>query len=486
MIQFILLGAVALIALITILAGYVKCPPDMIYIISGVKKQPRIITGRATLRIPFFERLDKIPLKLIQIDVKALNVPTNDFINVNVDAVANVRVSSDKNLIQIAAKHFLNQGKGEIAENVQQILEGNMREIIGQMKLISLVNDKQEFSKKIQENAIDDIQKLGLEIVNLNVQNVSDENSAIENLGVDNLVQIRKSAQISKAEAEKEIQVAIAKANEESNKASVLSKKNIAEQNKDLAIKESEFKIEQDRKRADADAAYEIQMAVQQKSINENQVEAEIVRTTKLAELKASEITLTEKRLDAEIKKKADADKYSQVINAEAIKEGAIKAAEAEAEARKIKAEAEKDANIKEAEGIRAKMEAEAAGIRAKLLAEAEGVKAKALAEAEGIEKKAEAQKKMGEASIVEMVMGALPQVAKEVSAPMSNISNITMYGDQTNEIVKGNTQKISQVLNVAEDALGINLKTLIASVAANKILEQKNTLKADKKEDKK
>ena len=83
----------------------------------------------------------------------AVNNLYYDFINVDVDAVANVRISTKPELIRVAAKHFLNQDTDEISNNVQQILEGNMREIIGQMQLVDLVNNKQLFSQKIQENA---------------------------------------------------------------------------------------------------------------------------------------------------------------------------------------------------------------------------------------------------------------------------------------------------------------------------------------------
>ena len=459
--------------------SYVKCPPDMVYIISGLRKKPRVIIGKATLRIPFFERVDKLTLELIQIDVQAHNVPTSDFINVDVDAVANVRIPNDADLIQVAARHFLNQSSQYIADNVQQVLEGNMREIIGQMNLVALVNDKQLFSQKIQENASDDIKNIGLEIVNLNVQSCTDDNQAIENLGIDNLVKIQKAAKIAKAQAEKEIKVAEAAADEEGARARAEADAKIAEQQKDLQIKKAEYKIEQDRKKADADAAYEIQKAVQQKTINENEVEAEVAKTEKLTALKAKEVSLKEQTLEADIKKQADAEKYAAEVQAEVDKIRAIKAAQAEAEARIARADAEKEANIKEAEGIKAKLQAEAEGKKAILLAEAEGVRAKALAEAEGIEKKAEAQKKMGEASIVEMVMNALPQVAKEVSAPLSSVNSITMYGDQSTKLIEGNTQKIDQILKVAQDSLGLDLKSVVAGFAANKLIE--NNKKTDK-----
>ena len=470
MLGFIIAGVIAILLIIFIAMSYIKCPPDMVYLISGLRKEARVITGKATIRIPFLERVDKIPLKLIQIDVRANKVPTNDFINVDVDAVANVRISTKPELIRIAAKHFLNQGTAEIASNVQQILEGNMREIIGQMQLVDLVNNKQLFSQKIQENAIDDIEKIGLEIVNLNVQNCTDDNDAIVNLGVDNLVKIQKDARIARANAEKEIKVAEANADEEGNKARVDADAKIAEQNKELALKKSEYKKEQDMKKAVADAAYEIQKAEQMKTVNENQVNAEIAKAERMADLKEREVAIKEKELDALVRKQADAEKYAAETKAKAERQVAIEQAEADKERARLGAEAAK----LEAEGIKAKLEAEAAGKKAILLAEADGIKAKALAEAEGIEKKAEAQKKMGEASIVEMIMNALPQVAKEVSAPLANVDNITMYGDQSTKLIENNTQKIDQVLKVAQDSLGLDLKSLITGFAENKIIDNK------------
>ena len=462
--DLIILGIVAVVIVLIIGfigASYIKCPPDMVYIISGLKKEPRMITGRATLKIPFFERVDKLTLELIQIDVKAQKVPTADFINVDVDAVANVRIPNTENLIQVAARHFLNQGTRYIADNVQQVLEGNMREIIGQMALIDLVNNKQLFSQKIQENAKDDINNIGLEIVNLNVQSCTDENDAINDLGIDNLVKIQKTAKIARAQAEKEIKIAEAQADEEGAKARSAADAKIAEQQKELKLKKASFKIEQDKKNAEADAAYKIQEAEQLKTINEANVMAEIAKAEKMTELKEREVALKEKELDALVRKQADAEKYAVETKAQAEKAVLIQQAEANAEAAKL-----------EAEGIKAKLEAEAAGKKAILLAEAEGVKAKALAEAEGIERKAEAQKKMGEASIVEMICAALPQIAKEISAPLNNIDSITMYGDQTSTLIENGTQNIDKVLNIAKDSLGLDLKSLLAGFATKSIID--------------
>lgn len=474
------IGIIAVLFVIFIAMSYVKCPPDMVYLISGVRKEAKVVTGKATLRIPFLERIDKIPLKLIQIDVKTNNVPTNDFINVDVDAVANVRISTKPELIRVAAKHFLNQNTSEISNNVQQILEGNMREIIGQMQLVDLVNNKQLFSQKIQENAMDDIEKLGLEIVNLNVQNCTDDNDAIVNLGVDNLVKIQKDAKIAKAKAEKEIKIAEAQADEEGAKARAEADAKIAEQNKELQLKKAQYKIEQDNKKAEADAAYGIQQAQQMKTVNETQVAAEVAKAEKMTELKEREVALKEKELDALVRKQADAEKYAAEVKAEAEKivrkqqaEADLIEAENMAQARIAEAKAKKEADELEAQGIRAKLEAEAAGKKAILEAEAAGIKAKALAEAEGIEKKAMAQAKMKDASIIEMICQALPQIAKEVSTPLNNIDSITMYGDQSSKLIESGTQNIDKILKVAEDSLGLDLKSMITGFAASKALSK-------------
>lgn len=92
----IIVAVVVLVILLFMAIGYVKAPPDMAYIISGVKKKSKVVIGKASIRIPFFERLDKLNLRLIPIDVKTSNaVPTADYININVDATVNVKISNN-------------------------------------------------------------------------------------------------------------------------------------------------------------------------------------------------------------------------------------------------------------------------------------------------------------------------------------------------------------------------------------------------------
>lgn len=141
--------AIVVIALIVIFlaVGYVKAPPDMAFIISGIKKKSKIVIGKAAIRIPFFERLDKLNLRLIPIDVKTSNaVPTADYININVDATVNVKISNEPEKLRLAAENFLNKNTEYIAGVAREVLEGNVREIVGKMKLEEMVSDRQKFN----------------------------------------------------------------------------------------------------------------------------------------------------------------------------------------------------------------------------------------------------------------------------------------------------------------------------------------------------
>ncbi len=110
---------VVLLVLLIITQGYVKAPPDHAYIISGLRKEPRVLVGRAGLKLPFFEQLDKLYLGQITVDIKTDEyIPTNDFINVMVDAVAKVRVADDPAMLKLAMRNFLNKNSAKIAADL--------------------------------------------------------------------------------------------------------------------------------------------------------------------------------------------------------------------------------------------------------------------------------------------------------------------------------------------------------------------------------
>ncbi len=146
LVKYLPIAAVIILLALIVAMGYVKAPPDMAYIISGIRPKPRVLIGRAGVKIPFFERVDMLYLGQMTVDIKTeQSVPTNDFINVDVDAVAKVRIGTTDDAIQLAAKNFLNKSQEQIATDLQDSLQGNMREIIGTLSLKAINTDRDSF-----------------------------------------------------------------------------------------------------------------------------------------------------------------------------------------------------------------------------------------------------------------------------------------------------------------------------------------------------
>lgn len=420
----VLIPVILVLLVILLLTGYVKASPDKAYIISGLRKKPKVLIGKAGIKIPFLEKKDELSLQLIPIDVKTSNaVPTADYININVDAAVNVKISDNPDYLKLAAQNFLNKKTEYIAHVAREVLEGNMREIVGKMNLEEMVSDRQKFAQLVKENAEPDLAAMGLDIVSFNVQNFVDGNGVIENLGVDNIVKIQKNAAISRAESEKEIAKAQANAKKEANDAQINAATEIAIKENELEIKKAELKKNADIKRAEADAAYKIQEEEQRKTVEITTADANIAKQEKEIIVKQREAEVMEQALDAEIKKKAEAQKFARQQQSDAELYERQRKAEAEkferekeAEALKATAEAQKYAKVQEAEGIRMLGEAEARAIEAK-----------GIAEAEAMEKKAEAMKKYGQAAMMEMIVKALPDMARAIAEPLQTIDKVTI-----------------------------------------------------------
>ena len=476
---FIIVGVVIILIIAIVFSGYKKAPPDTAFIISGLRK--KIIIGKASIKIPFLERLDKLSLKLIAIDVKTTNaVPTADYINIQVDAAVNVKISSDPPRLAQAAENFLNQNTQYIAAIAREVLEGNMREIVGRMRLEEMVSDRQKFANLVKENAEPDLAAMGLDIVSFNVQNFSDSNGVIEDLGIDNISQIKKKAAIAKAEAEKEIAVAKAEADRQANDARINAEREIAKKNNELSLQKSELKKLEDSKKAEADAAYSIQQQAQRKTIEIATAEASIAKQEKEVILKEREAEVQEKALDAQVKKKAEADRYARQQQSEA-----------ELYERQKRAEAEKFETEKSALAMKATAEAEkfakeqeAAGIRMVGEAEAEAIRAKGVAEAEAMEKKALAYQKYNNAAMAEMLIQVLPDIAGKIAEPLSQIDKITIIGGSDASGVSSVADHVPAVMaklfDTMKETVGIDMAEIVKAgtydAAVNRNITINNT----------
>ena len=457
---------VALIAIGTFLsASFVSASPGEIKVISGPKGQ-RVIHGKTGWKIPLLERVDKMTAEMVSIDARTSDfVPTNDFINVKVDAAVKVRIGTEKpELFKAATRNFLYKSTEVMADEVRDTLEGHLRAIIGQMELKEIIQDRATFSEKVQENATKDLEEMGLEIVAFNVQSVTDENGVIQNLGIDNTEKIRKDAAKAKAVAVQEIAEQQARSDKAANDARVAADLEIAQKNNELEIRKAELRVNAEITKAKADASYAIEQENQRKEIEKQRAEANIVKQEKEAEVKEREVRVKEQTLEAEIKKQAEAEKYKR---------------EQEAQASRIereqKAQAEKYEALQQADALKAKAEAskyaaeqEAISIKVKGEAEAEAIRLKLNAEAEGLDKKAEAMLKMKEAAVVEMLVKVLPDIAKAVAEPLKNVDSITMYGEGNSGKMVGD---IMTSLDKVTNGLGIDVRDLIKATLTGKAI---------------
>ncbi len=445
--------------------SFVSASPGEIKVISGPRGQ-RVIHGKTGWKIPVLERVDQMTAEMISIDAKTSDyVPTNDFINVKVDAAVKVRIGTDKpELFKAATRNFLYKSTDVMADEVRDTLEGHLRAIIGQMELKEIIQDRATFSEKVQENATKDLEEMGLEIVAFNVQSVVDEKGVIENLGIDNTEKIRKDAAKARAVAYQEVAEQEAKSQKIANDARVAADLEIAQKNNELEIRKSELKVAAEIKRAKADSSYSIEQETQRKEIERQRAEANIVKQEKEAEIKEREVRVKEQTLNAEIKKQAEAEKYQREQQAQAAR---IE--------REQKAEAEKYEALQQAEALKAKAEAgrfaaeqEAEAIKVKGIAEAEAVRLKLNAEAEGLDKKAEAMLKMKDAAVIEMLVKVLPDVAKAVAEPLKNVDSITMYGEGNSGKMVGD---IMTSLDKVTNGLGIDVRDLIKATLTGKAI---------------
>jgi flotillin len=480
-----IVAVVIVIFAILLFMSYVKVKPNQAYIITGPHKKSRVVTGRATFRIPFFERVDVIALDIIQVDIKTTSaVPTNEFIDIFVDGVANIKVRSNVDDIKRAGEIFLTMGRDQVKKIAEEILEGNMREIIGQMKLTELVQNRDKFADEVQTTAMQDMEKMGLEIINITIQNFTDSNGVIQDLGVDNIEQIRKDASIAKAEANRDVEVKTSEAKEVANQARIIAELRIAEQNTELELKKAALKRKSETERATADAAYSIRQAEEQQKINIAEQNAAIARKEKEIELKEREVEVEERHLDAVVKKSAEANKFAAQQQAEAdlytrMKEAEAKLAEEtrRADAIKVQAEATLVKMTKEAEAIKLTADAQKEAALSKAL----GIEAVGLAEAKAIEEKALAMKKMEQAAVLGLILdsGVLPQIVEAAAAPLAQTEKIVMYGE-------GNAAKLSKdimltstnIIEGVKEAVGLDLSGVISGalggVAAAKVADVK------------
>ena len=493
------------IAIIAIVAILIKCcwkiaGTNEVLIVSGFGKV-KTKTGGGLFVIPVVQKTQRMTLENIQVDFTSRNeIPTQDAIHVLVDAVANMSISQDPVRQAVAASKFAGYTTEQIRDIVIPVLEGNIREIISQTQFEDLIRgDKKIFAERIQDNVTPNLADMGIDLTTFNIQNFSDKNGVIRDLGIENIEKIKKEASIAAARAKSEVAIEAAKADKAANDAKVEAATEIARKQTEFAVQKAEMQKQADTEQAKADAAKAIEAENQRREQEIATANANLARQEKEIELKAREVEITERALEAEVKKTAEAKKYAEQQAADAKLYATQKAAEADlferqrqAEAAKIEAEkkaeadlalAEADAKAKKAlaEALKAQGEAEAAAEKAKGLAEAEAIRAKAEAEAEGLLKKAEAMKQYGEAAQMDLQLQAtkvlyeqLPAIAEAIGKGYSG-AEIHLIGNDSGQLAGNMMSNITQIIEGFKGSTGVDPMSVISGMLGAKLADNNN-----------
>lgn len=460
----IILGIIALIIVIALfLSNYLKAEPSEALILTGrryrtlvedeqgnkhwVVRGWRAIVGGAAFRVPVIEKVSRISLELMNLsDVRVLNQYSKEGVPVTIDAVANVKIGSDEEMLARAVERFLGSTKQQIMQIIKQTLEGQLRDIIGIMTVEQLYREKDLFIAKVLEQTSEELAKIGVIIDIINIQDIRDEKGYLESLGVKRTAEVKRDAVIGRAEAERD-----------------------AMKSAETARREGEVvKAEQERQIAEAQ---------KQRDVARESYRGETLSATKaadqqgpLSEAKSRQAVVIEQQKVLEMEQKsrqnveqAKADAEFQRYRAEVI----------------VPADAEKQARILRAE-------AQAMEILKVKEAEAQGIKMVAFAEAEGLMRKAEAWNTYGEAARLNLVLEAYKTVAGMGANALGQIKFdkvVALDGGAGN-----GDSPVSRLMTAAPGALlkfmeqmkaatGIDIEKLVGNATA------KNEVKVESKE---
>ncbi|MDX8362029.1 flotillin family protein [Cytobacillus sp. IB215316] len=473
---FIVIGVVVLLILALIavfVSRYRTVGPDEALIVTGSYlgsknvnvdeggNKIKIVRGGGTFVLPVFQQSEPLSLLSSKLDVQTPEVYTEQGVPVMADGTAIIKIGSTIGEIATAAEQFLGKTKDALQNEAREVLEGHLRSILGSMTVEEIYKNREKFSQEVQRVASQDLAKMGLVIVSFTIKDVRDKNGYLESLGKPRIAQVKRDADIATAEADKETRIKRAEADKDAQKAELERATEIAEAEKENQMNIADYRREQDIAKARADQAYHLEEARARQEVTEQQMQIRIIERQKQIELEEKEITRREKQYDSEVKKKADADRYAVEQSAEA--EKAQQIAQADAQKYRIEAMAKAEAEKVRIDGV-AKADAE----RAQGEAEAEVTRLKGLAEAEAKQKIAEAFEMYGQAATLDMIISMLPQYAKEVASPLSNIDKITVVDTGSGE--NGGANKVTgyatDLMSTLQESLkassGIDVKNLI------------------------
>jgi flotillin len=451
---FVGLGVLILMFILSALARlYRKAGPHEAVIVYGFRGT-RVVQGHGTVIFPMIENCHDLSLELMSFDVAPQqDLYTKQGVAVTVEAVAQIKVKSDKESILTAAEQFLTKTDQEREGLIRLVMEGHLRGIIGQLTVEEIVKQPEMVGDRMRSTCADDMNKMGLEVISFTIKEVRDKNEYITNMGKPDVARIRRDADVATAEADRdtaikralatrEAAVARAQADQERVQAETASLAKQAEAQRDLEVKKAQYLEVTKRQQAQADKAYDIQTNIMQQQVITEQVRVQQVEKEGQVKVQEAEINRREKELIATV----------------------LKQAEIERQRIETLAEAEKQRLIAEAEG-------HASSIRQQGEAEAEIIFKKGDAEARAMNVKAEAFQEYNQAAVIDKLLTGLPEVVRALAAPLANVDKITVVstgnGDAAglNKITGDMTKMAAQIPALFETLSGMQLSDLIGKV---------------------
>lgn len=455
-------------------ARYKTVGPDQAMIVTGSfllggdvltddsGRKIKIVRGGGAFILPIFQQAATLSLLSHKLDVSTPEVYTEQGVPVMADGVAIIKVGSSIEDVATAAEQFIGKPTDAVKGEAQEVLEGHLRAILGTMTVEEVYRNRDKFAQEVQGVAARDLKKMGLQIVSFTIKDVRDKQGYLEALGKPRIAAVKRDAEIAEAEAVRDSRIRKAQAEEEGQKAELLRDTNVAEATKEKELKIAAFKREQDTAKAEADQAYNIQKAKSEQMVTQEQMKIEIVRKEREIDVQEKEILRREKQFDADVKKKADADRYAVEQAAEAAKARQMR--EADALQYRIEAEAKANAEQQRLAGL-----AIADAERAKGTAEADVVRLKGLAEAEAKEKLAGAFEKYGEAAVLDIIIKMLPDLAGKIAEPLKAIDKLTVVdagaGDGAVRVSKYVTALMATAPEMLKNVSGVDLERIVSGL---------------------
>src|ERR1700716_750836 len=339
-----LLVLVLLMVMIVVARMYRKAGPHEALIVYGMGGT-HVYTGRGAIIFPMVQTCKDLSLELMSFDVAPQqNLYTHQGVAVTVEAVAQIKVKSDKESILTAAEQFLTKRPEQREALIRLVMEGHLRGIIGQLTVEQIVKEPEMVGDRMRSTCADDMSKMGLEVISFTIKEVRDKNDYITNMGRPDVARIKRDAEVAAAEADRDIAikraeatrasaVAKAQADQERVAAETLSQAKQAEATRDLEIKKAQYVEIVKRQQAQADKAYEVQTNVMLQQVTAEAVNVQQIEREQQIKVQEAEIVRRERELVATVLKPAEVERQRIETLASAEKQRRTLEAQGQAEA---------------------------------------------------------------------------------------------------------------------------------------------------------